>query len=400
MPERRSDKPGLLALRRHYTHPHDLYDTLRTQSPLSFDTTSQCWLVTGHKAVTTILDDPRFCSALSSVSASTSTQMSPVSRQMLFLDGEQHRRAQNVILKPLARMVKSMPADIRGFVRRALKDVAEKGEMEMVHEIASPISLFTIAQVLGIPLEDEQELKQLEQWSDTFGDITSGYFGGKMTDVKNLEDYFRRLITRRREAPGNDLLSALIEAEEVFPDEEELIANCMMIFAAGRITTKKLLGDGISFLGTRWEAFQQETRANPQALKQLGEELLRLVTPTRYLIREASQDIDLSSLAVEGQGIRRNQRMLLFLDAANYDPTVFEHPRRMHPHRQPNKHLAFGYGPHQCPGATLARAEIQIALEELFSLAALRPKPGTSVTWNPNPNLGGYTTNHFVFQRS
>lgn len=125
-----------------------------------------------------------------------------------------------------------------------------------------------------------------------------------------------------------------------------------------------------------------------------------MVTPTRYLMREASEDVDLSPLFPGNHLIHRGQRMLLFLEAADYDPAIFSQPEQFTPHRRPNKHVAFGYGPHQCPGATLARVEIQIALEEMLALPGLCPKPGTCPVWNPNPNLGGFTSNPVVFATS
>lgn len=397
MQRKATNKLNLLALRRQYTNPHELYDTLRARDSIYFDETSQSWLVTGHSAVTQVLDDPRFLSNSGSAAGASSAEISPISRQMLFMDGEQHQRAQNVMLRPLAQMVKQMPSDIRNFAHEAVCSAHVKKEMEVVSEFASPVSLFSIAGVLGMSLDDKHELRLLERWSDTFGDVTSGYFRGEMQDIKNLEDYFRRLIAEKRRNPSDDLLSAFIQAEEIFPTEDDLVANCMMVFAAGRITTKKLLGNGISLLMPRWEELRAEVQANPRFVKQLGEELLRMVTPTRYLMREAKEDIDLSSVLPGNHIIRAGQRMLLFLEAADYDPALFPHPLSFDPHRRPNKHIAFGYGPHQCPGATLARVEIQVALEELFSLSHVKPKPNVSPVWNPNPNLGGFTANEVVF---
>lgn len=388
----------LLALRRHYTNPHQLYNALRVQDRLYFDETSQSWLITGHQAVTAILDDPRFFSRPGSATNTSSGHMSPISKQMLFMDGEQHRRAQDVMLRPLAQLVKGIAEDIRKFARDAIAAAQKGGTMDVVSEFASPISLFTIAHVLGIPLDDKDLLRQLEEWSDLFGDVTSGYFRGEMQNIHKLEEYFRHLIAEKRRVPGDDLLSAFIAARDVFSEEEDLIANCMMVFAAGRITTKKLLGNGISSLIERWEQHQKEYQQNPRFVKMLGEELLRVVTPTRYLMRDAGEDIDLSSMCPGQHLIRQNQRVLLFLEAADYDPAVFNQPEKFDPYRRPNKHIAFGYGPHQCPGATLARIEIQVALEEILALPHLLPKPGTSPIWNPNPNLGGFLANPVVFQ--
>jgi pimeloyl-[acyl-carrier protein] synthase len=392
-------KLGLLALRRHYTDPQELYTALRQQDSLYFDEMSQCWLATGHDVATTVLDDPRFLSSLGSGMASSFEEISPVSRQMLFMNGETHRRAQSIILRPLAQMVKEMPSIIQKFALDALATVRGSGEMEAVGQFAAPLSLFTIAYVLGIPLEDVGLLQQLEQWSDTFGNITSGYFRGDQQDVQRLEDYFRQLIAQKRQDPDDNLLSAFLAAHDIFPEEDDLVANCMMVFAAGRITTKKLLGNGITFLMQDWERYQTEVRTSPRFTKLLCEELLRVVTPTRYLIREASEDIHLSLSSSHDHLIHRGQRVLLFLEAANYDPTVFSQPAIFDPHRRPNKQLAFGFGPHQCPGATLARVEIQIALEELFTLSGLHSKPGSRPLWNPNPNLGGFTSNPVAFER-
>ncbi len=397
MQRKTTNKLNLLALRRQYTSPHELYNTLRAQDSIYFDETSQSWLVTGHCAIRHILDDPRFCSNSGSAASPSSAHISPISKQLLFMDGEQHQRAQQVMLQPLAHMVKQLPSDIRRFAHDTIGAVRAKKEMEVVSEFASPLSLFSIACVLGMPIDNKQELRQLECWSDTFGDMTSGYFRGDMQDIKNLEDYFHRLITAKKRDPSDDLLSAFLQAEDVFSDEDDLVANCMMVFAAGRITTKKLLGNGISFLLPRWEELRADVQANPHVVKQLGEELLRMVTPTRYLMREANEDIDLSSVVPGNHLIRRGQRMLLFLDAANYDPALFPQPMTFDPYRRPNKHIAFGYGPHQCPGAILARVEIQIALEELFVLSHVKSKPFSPPAWNPNPNLGGLTSNEIVF---
>lgn len=387
-------KIGMLALRRQYTNPHGLYNTLRSLSGVFFDETSQAWLVTSHEAVTTILEDARFLSQLGAATTS-SAQMVPVQKQMVFLDGELHRRMQEVMLRPLALMVKNLGPVIRSFAQNALASACKKGEMEVVSEFAAPIALLTIAHVLGMPVHDLDELKQLECWSDTFGDVTSGYFrGGRSSqDISSLEEYFRRLIAAKKREPTDDLLSAFIQAQDAFPAESDMVANCMMVFAAGRITTKKLLGNGLSFLTENWEQHRASLQTQGRFPKLLGEELLRMITPTRYLIREAAVDVDVLPGLPEKQVIRRGQRVLLFLEAANYDPALFPLPEQFNPQRRPNKHLAFGYGPHQCPGATLARMEIQVALEEVLTLSSLRPRPGTSPVWNTNPNLGGFLSN-------
>jgi pimeloyl-[acyl-carrier protein] synthase len=377
-------------VRRQYLHPYTLYAAMRQHDSMYWDATSQCWLVTAYAPVLAILHDPRFSS---SVASAASGPLGSVGKQMLFMDGPAHQRMQTVMLRPLAQLAKRMPDIIHQYARTLLDDALVRGEIDSVREYASLISLMTIAHVLGMPTDDLERLRQLDQWSDTFGDATSGYFRGNLQDIPQLEAYFRQLIAAKREVPGDDLLSAFVAAEDGFT-EEEVIANCMMIFTAGRITTEKLLGDGIPLLATMWPDIQARFQAEPESLvRSLGEELLRVITPTRYVMRQAVEDVDLSAQFPGAHLIHQGEKALLFLDAADHDPAAFGAAETFEMQRRPNKHLAFGAGAHQCPGANLARIEIQAALEVLLTqVGTLHAMPGTAPTWNPNPNLGGATS--------
>jgi cytochrome P450 len=311
---------------------------------------------------------------------------------MVFLDGDAHQQAQSILLAPLAQMVKKTPASIRSQVGAILADAQRTRQLDLVKDFASPVSRMVIAQVLGIPTDDHETLIQIERWSDTFTDFTSGYLRGDIKDVQRLVDYFRALIEEKRRAPGDDLISALIAAPTLFPEDDDLISNCIMIFSAGHVTSRKMFGNGIPVLMQQWDAWRQASRADEGLPRRIGEELLRMITPTRYLIRQASEDIDLSAQFPGNHQIRQGQRVFLFLEAANYDPAEFPHPAHFDPHRGSNKHIAFGYGPHRCPGAALGRLELQIAIEMLLERVDLRPKPGAEPAWDPNPNLGGYAS--------
>jgi cytochrome P450 len=382
-----------MQLRRHYTEPHNLYHALRAHQPFHFDEISQAWLVTGHAENMACLDNPSFISHLDTHSSPVAP--GSVQKQILFMDGDLHQQAQQVILKSLSQLMKHFSGTLRGYIQTCLQKVGQKGSMDVVADFAAPISLFSIAQILGIPTDNPTELHRLECWSDTFADISSGYFTGNNEDIVHLESYFRQLIARKRQALADDLLSTLIEAADIFPAEEDLIANCMMIFAAGRITTKKALGNGISLLLPQWEQWQALVHDTPRALGSLREELLRMITPTRYLVRQAHVQTTIASRTANT--IETGQKVICFLEAANRDPQIFDRPDLFDPARAPNKHMAFGYGPHQCPGAAMARTEIHIALEALLQLSSVHSQSGASVVWSKNPNLGGYTANPVQF---
>jgi cytochrome P450 len=385
---------SLAQLKRQYTNPHELYARLRSHDCIYFDGSSQSWLVTGYKPAISMLGDPRFSSKLGE---HTSLSTTSIGRQMLFLDGEVHERTRKILLKPLAEIARKMTKDVREFAHSVIVAKQKEGVMDLVKDYAATISLLTVAHVLGIPTQNKEELQQVEAWSDTFADITSGYFRGDKEDIIRLEKYFRGLIEAKRRAPSDDLLSAIIAAADVFPTEDDLVANCIMIFTAGRVTTKKLIGNGVPLLFHHWQQFQKEYRENPRFLKPLGEELLRFTTPTRYLVRQATEDIDLSAEFPGYHRVHRGEKVLLFLEAANHDQAIFLQPEQFHPLRRPNSHIAFGYGRHQCPGATMARIEMRIALDVLFSLPELHLKPETAHLWNTNPNLGGYTSCPVLF---
>jgi len=386
---------SLLSLRRNYQCPHTHYAQLRAHDSIYFDGTSQCWLVTGHAPAMMILDDPRFTSQLGAESTSS---IAAIDKLMLFMDGDRHTQIQHAMLRPMADMAKKIPDEIRAFTHAILVDRQKSGEMDLVRDFSSKISLFAIACILGIPVDDWPQLLQLELWSDTYGDLTSGYFYGDTRDIVKLEEYFRRLLDSRKQTPGNDLLSVLVADQDTFPDEEDLVANCMMIFTAGRVTSKKAFSNGIPQLLQNWDDIRKEYQTNPKTFPRLlVEELLRLTTPTRYLMRQATEDVDLSAKFQGQHVIHKGDRILVFLEAANRDPACFEDPDTLFPQRRPNKHLAFGFGSHQCLGALLARIELQCVLEELLQLSTLRLKPGHTPRWNPNPNLGGYSSYQVLF---
>lgn len=390
---------GLSTLIKAYRDPHGLYDALRTRDGIHFDAANNCWLVTEYAGARKILGDSRFCSdmGLGSPGAPqqggrTSFLQAAIHKQVIFTDGEQHRRVQQVILRETARRMQELLPSMRRTADRLLETAKSRGEFDLVKDFAVPFSLETISLVVGVPTGDSQLMDRLAQWSTTYADVTSGYLLVRMQEIVLLGDYFRELVASRRDTLSDDLIGAFIK-DNVFDEEEALVVNCMAVFAAGRVTTQKLLGDGLPVLLPRWEDWREAGRRSPNFLRRLTEELLRTVTPTRYLARFATEDVDLSEEFPGDHVIRKGQKVLLFLEAANRDPQTFANPHCLSPERHPNPQIAFGFGPHRCPGAGIARLEIQVALEALLdTFAELRSHPSVPPTWDPNPNIGGFTS--------
>lgn len=394
---------GFSALVRGHKDPHALYAALRQHDSIFYDDISECWLVTGHAPLCEIAADSRFASDVKFESAAAlpegeaSFLRAAVEKGVIFSEGEAHRKVQNVILRVLTRIGKEAPSYIEATVRRLLARVMDQPRFDLVSDFAAPLSLLVIAQALGIPIEDEEQLWRAAAWSDAHGDVVSGYLRVDLQDIGRLGDFFRRLVEARRglapEDPARDLLSAFLAERDAFDSDEELIINGMMIFGAGRVTTRKVLGNGLPLLLPRWAQARHELSEDPSFARRATEELLRMVTPTRYLLRVAREDVDLSARFPGDHLIYEGEKLILFLEAANRDPAVFDNPDVFDPGRTPNRHLSFGFGPHYCPGAKLARLEIQIAIELLLELfPTLCAESLDAPTWNPNPNLGGYAS--------
>jgi cytochrome P450 len=361
-----------------YTSPHALYDTLRARDSVSYDAAGRCWMVTGHAAVRAILSDERFVSDPSLVAPPArrpvrrSSVGDAIQKQIIFADGPRQARVQRAVLVELARRADSLAEPLRQSAGALAERARHRGELDLLADFATPFSMRAISLILGFPEVDAEMEARLERWSTTYADMTSGYLRMEVDDVLELGDYVRAQVAARGGVPSDDLIGAFLR-DGGLDDEEEVVVQCMMAFAAGRVTTQKLLGNGIPLLLPAWGTW-------------------RAMTPTRYVVRFAAQDVTLGEDG-GGPAISRGEKVALFLEAANRDGGAFCDPHALQADRQPNPHVAFGFGAHRCPGASIARLEIQAALLALLeTLPALRPDPTISSTWDPNPNLGGYAS--------
>ena len=383
--------------------PHHLYDTLREQSRVFFDPASRCWVVTGQESVRAILGDGRFVSDVTLAipgirrSARRTFASDAIQKQFIFLDGSKQTRVHRAVLTELSRRADSLAEPLQSCASTLVQRARERGDFNLVKDFAIPFTMEAISLVLGTPTGDAEEMERLARWSTAYADITSGYLHAKMEDVVKLGDYFRTHVAARAGKPSDDLIGAFLR-DGGLDDIDDVVIQCMAAFAAGRVTTQKLLADGVPMLIPRWSAWRELIQATPSAARKLGEELLRLVTPTRYVVRYAIDDVQLAEDAGPPTGntgarIKRGDRMVLILEAANRDADAFPCPHALEADRKPNPHVTFGFGAHVCPGASMARIEIAIALRALLeTLTDIRPHPSHQPVWDPNPNIGGYAS--------
>jgi cytochrome P450 len=255
-----------------------------------------------------------------------------------------------------------------------------------------------IAELLGVPAQDRDKFRHWSQQLILGVDMTQPrrVRAAAGVAVVKLLNYFRELVAARRGHPADDLITALIAAEESHDrlSVDELLGTCQLLLVAGHETTTNLIGAGMLRLIRQPEALEQ-LRSAPGLLPSAVEELLRFESPVQRVPRAAMEDIEISNMR-----IARGQRVIVGIGAANRDPQVFAEPNRLDLGRQPNPHLAFGHGIHFCLGASLARLEAQIAfgcaLRRLTAIQLAGPP-----VWSSNRVIRGlrslpirYAVNH------
>lgn len=313
----------------------------------------------------------------------------------IFLDAPDHTRLRRLAVKAFTpRVVNALAPDIQRLVDGLLDGVEERGQLEVVDDLAYPLPVAVICRLLGVPLEDEPLFRRtssvLARSLDPFLALTGQPDEGldeRIAAYFELHDYFRSLLRRRRSSPGEDLLSALIDVEESGEQltEDEILATCQLLLIAGHETTVNLIANStLALLRTpgQWDALC----ADPERASRVAEETLRYDPPVHVLVRVAERDLTVGDVVVDA-----GEFLVLLLAAAQRDPAAVTDPDRFDPDRDDVKHLAFGHGAHFCLGAPLARLEAKLALASLarrFPRARLGPE---SITYKQNVSLRGVT---------
>ena len=374
--------------------PYPAYQRLRDAGPVHRHPVG-FFVLTRYDDVSAFMRDPRFgkggYQALFESRFGPSASGPWIGLSMLFRDPPDHTRLRALVSKAFTpRVVEALRAHIQEIVDGLLARVAGRGRLEVIEDLAYPLPVTVISELLGVPVDHSELVKA---WSRDIARALDAIAlpvgpdvierGRRATD--EMVSYFRGLIAERSGHPGPDLLSGLIEAEEAGDrlSEAELLSTCVLLYVAGHETTVNLIGNGLLAL-LRHPDERRRLRENPGLLQGAIEELLRYDGPVQRTGRMATTDLEIAGVLIPAGSL-----VLGLLGAANRDPAHFAEPDRLDLGREEPRHLAFGSGIHYCLGASLARLEAQVAIGTVLrrfpSLALVVER----LTWRPSSTLRG-----------
>jgi cytochrome P450 len=360
------DHPLLVQFRQN---PYPLYQYLLATAPVQWNDVLQAWTLARYSDVVSSLTDARFSADRASQGLPGET-MDRVAKSMLVSDPPDHTRLRALVQKAFTpRMVEALRPRILAIVGELLDRTAERhasdrgGAVDLISELAYPLPVVVIAELLGVPPEDRVKF---HEWSAVMAanldPLVSPEVADRLVEAREgLHAYLRGIIAERRRQPRADLISALVAVEERGDvlSEPELVIMCTLLLIAGHETTVNLIGNGMLAL-LRQPAEFARLHEEPSLIASAIEELLRFDSPVQLTARIATQPVEIG-----GHTVETGQWILPLLGAANHDPAQFAEPDKLDLSRNPNPHVAFGRGIHFCLGAPLARLEGQIAIGAL-----------------------------------
>lgn len=362
--------------------PHDYFAWLRENEPVHWQPPCEpnvnleelmlleqrgYWAITRHRDIIEIsLDQQRFSSERGTVIVNDMAEerVEQLRLWMINQDAPRHTKLRKLINKGFTkRMTQQMEAHIRQLSTEIIDNVARKGECDFVAAIASELPLLVIAELVGCPVEDRAKLFDWSNQMIGFEDPNFSNKAGATEAMAEMFEYAGHLAKLRREEPLDDLTSLLLHAEIDGERLDELSFNMFftLLILAGNETTRNAISGGMLALSENPD--QRLKLANDLSLLPTAtEEILRYVSPVLSMRRTATCDTEIA-----GHPIRENDKVVMFYPSANRDLDVFENPHQFDVTRDPNPHLAFGWGPHFCLGANLARSEIRCLFAELLT---------------------------------
>lgn len=355
--------------------PFPLFSRARSIAPVvhvppPFD----AWVVLDYEGVKRVLFDH----------ASFSNAVPAPRNWFIFSDPPVHTKLRGLISRAFTpRIVTSLEPRIRTLSRELLKPALERGEIDLATEYSVPLAMKVISEMIGIPPSD---WSRFHRWSDgilaisqmRMGDAAKAAATAEFESVaREMDDYLREMIAVRRQAPADDLLTKLVEAEVDGQSlsHDEILGFFQLLVVGGQETTANLINNAVlSFIEHPDQLAR--LRESPDLLPSAIEEVLRYRSPLTWVMRTPARDVEL-----HGQLLKPRQLILPMIGSANRDERQFRDAAHFDISREPNPHLGFGTGIHACLGSALARLEARIALTDIlatmseFQLATSDPWP-------------------------
>jgi cholest-4-en-3-one 26-monooxygenase len=353
--------------------PHDQFAWLRQHSPVHWHADGGdpawpgFWAVTRHADVGHISRHPEVFSSYQRLALFNETPDDQIDMQrlmMLNMDPPQHTRQRSFVNRGFTpRMIGRLAKHIREICDELIDEVVPRGEADFVTDIAAPLPLYVICELVGAPVEDRGKIFEL---SNTMVGMDDPEFRGSpdegMQAAADMYAYAGELAARRREQPRDDIVTRLLQPDEsgevLSADEFDLFF--LLLAVAGNETTRNAVSGGmLAFFEHpgQW----QRLLADPGLIPTAAEEIVRWVSPVNMFRRTATRDTDLG-----GQAIAEGDKVVVFYTSANRDESVFDRPAEFDIGREPNPHVGFGGGgPHFCLGRHLAALEMRVLLQAL-----------------------------------
>ncbi len=375
--------------------PYPVFAELRRGQPVFYNEHYRAWFIHRHDDLLAALKDPRFSSDRirpvfeHKLTESQRRERAPTYRilgeWMVFRDPPDHTRLRKLVSRAFTpRAISEWRPRIVEVTDSLIADVAPRGHMDVISDFAYPLPAVVIAEMMGVPASDRDLFKD---WSDDLMVLVFGARGveGRRQRAQHglleLSEYLGGLVRRFRAAPAENLIHALIRAQEGDDTltDDEIVGTCILLLFGGHETTTNLIGNGLHALLAHPDQLERlRTNDDGEYLRAATEEILRFDGPSKMQVRMAATDVD-----VGDQVIRRHDMVHLVQAAANRDPDVFADPDSFDLERNPSDHLGFGFGLHYCLGAAVARLEGSIALDALVRrLPDLRAGPEPA-EWHP-----------------
>jgi cytochrome P450 family 142 subfamily A polypeptide 1 len=337
---------------------HEPLTWMRVNAPVYFD--GIVWGVARYADVKDVSRKPEVFSNAGGIRP----QQGPLP-MMIDMDDPAHLQRRKLVNKGFTpRRVRDSEALVRQACREIVDAVIDRGRCDLVNEVAAHLPMIMIGDALGVRPEHRADLLR---WSDDMlkglaTEATVEQLTAAGDAFAEYTAYATDVIAARRAEPTDDLMSILVHAEVDGHrlDDHEIVQESLLILIGGDETTRHVISGGIHQLllhPDQWDRLRKDPDARPTAV----EEMLRWVTPIKNMVRTATRDVEL-----HGQQIREGDELMLLYPSANRDEDVFEDPFRFDSARTPNEHVAFGFGTHFCLGASLARLEIAVMLDELL----------------------------------